>query len=295
MALVRVEGALAVGDAPAEGKDCVGEGQGQRQHGHEEGEHGVELEQAHNGGGGQNEAQQLGAHVPHEYLGRVHVVGHKAQTGPGEGYQDDGDHRLRHQQGDYQHRGGAYGGHAHRQPVQAVYQVHGVGATHYPYYGKGDGQMADVNSSLLRKDVGVGDGVEDQAGAYGDYCRQQLGGQLCPGVEVYYIVHGAHHRYYNSAHQKAHDLGGHIHKEQQTYYKAKENGQAAHTGNGVVVDSAAVFRHIHCSHLFGKFLYRRGHKEGYRKSHYEGQQHFEPIFNIWNHQIFSCPVGLNWN
>ena len=66
-------------------KAGVKDGQAQHQEGHHKGDDGVELEQALDGHGGQNIAQEGGAGVAHEHLGGVHVVGHEAHAGPHQG------------------------------------------------------------------------------------------------------------------------------------------------------------------------------------------------------------------
>ena len=142
VAPVGMHGALAVGNPADKGKGGVKDGQAQNQEGHREGDHRVKLEQALDGHGGQDISQERGPGVPHEHLGGIQVVGHKAHTGPHQSRHDDGHLKLRGHQGDNQHRGGGDGGHAVRQTVQAVDQVYRVGNGHNPQHRKGHGQPA---------------------------------------------------------------------------------------------------------------------------------------------------------
>ncbi len=132
VAPVGVHGALPVGQPAENGKAGVEDGQAQHEEGHGEGDDGVELEQALDGHGGQHKAQEGGAGVPHEDLGRVQVIGQKADAGAGQGGHQDGHLGLGHRQGDDQQGHGADGGHAAGQAVQPVDQVDGVGDGHDP-------------------------------------------------------------------------------------------------------------------------------------------------------------------
>ena len=89
VAAVGVEGALPVGDAPEEGEGRVRERDGQGEHRHDEADDRVELEQAEDRHGREDEAQQLRAHVAHEDLGGVEVIGHEAEAGAHQRGQQD--------------------------------------------------------------------------------------------------------------------------------------------------------------------------------------------------------------
>ena len=135
----------------------VEDGKTQHEEGDGKGDDHVELEQALNGHRSQNKAQKGRARVPHKDLGGVEVIGQKARTGTGQGRHEDGHLGLGHNEGDDQQGGGADGGHAAGQTVQAVDEVDGVGDAHDPEHREGDGQPSQLPVGLAGENVGVGE------------------------------------------------------------------------------------------------------------------------------------------
>ena len=296
MAAVGVHGALPVGDAPDEGEAGVEDGQAQHEEGHREGDDGVELEQALDGHHRQDIPQEGGARVPHEDLGRVHVVGQEAQAPAGQGGHEDGHIGLADHQGDDQQGHGADGGHAAGQAVQAVDEVDGVGDGHDPDHRHGDGQPAQLPVQVRGEHVGVGDGLDHVAGEHRHQGGHDLHHEFEHGGQGVDVVKDAQHHDDHGAQQHAPHLGGQLQKEQHAEQEAQEDGQPAHAGDGVVVHAAAVLGHVHRLHPDGQvFHHRRGH-QGHHQGHHQGGGHHADEGEIqiswhWNLLLISFEAG----
>ncbi len=273
VAPVGVHGALAVGNPPDEGEAGVKNGQAQHQEGDGKGDDGVKLEQPLDGHHRQHIAQKGGPGVPHKNLGGVQVVGQKADAPPGQSGHEDGGGPVGHHQGDDQQGHGADGGHAAGQTVQAVNQVDGIGNGHNPQDGEGNFQYAELPIGVGGKNIGVGQGLNDVAGAH----RHQGGGnlhkELGQGFQGVDIVKNAQHHNHGGPQEHPPQLGGELREDEHTEHKAEKDGQTAHAGDGVVVHTAVVLGYVHRAHLSGQIFDHRGGHQGNEQGHHQGGGH----------------------
>ena len=296
MAAVGMHGALPVGDAADEGEAGVEDGQAQHEEGHCKGDDGVKLEQALNGHHRQDVPQKGGTRVPHEDLGRVHVVGQKAQTAAGQGGHEDSHIGLAGHQGDDQQSHGADGGYAAGQTVQAVNEIDGVGDGHNPDDCHGNLQPSQLPVEIGGKHIGVGDGLNHITGEHRHQSGDDLYHKLEHGPQRVNIIKDAQHHDDDRPQQHAPHLGVQLQKQQHTEQEAQEDGQAAHAGDGVVVHAAAVLGHVHRLHPDGQvFHHRRGH-QGHHQGHHQGGGHHADEGEIqiswhWNLLLISFEAG----
>ena len=274
MAAVSVHGTLAVGNAADEGKTGVEDGQAQHQEGHGKGDNGIELEQAVDRHHRQDITQEGGAGVAHEDLGGVHVVGQKADTPAGQGGHEQGHVPLADHQGDDQQRHGADGGDTAGQAVQAVDQVDGVGDGNDPQHRHRDGQPAQVPVQIGRKDVGIGQGLDDVARQHRHQGGTDLDQKLQLSAQSIDIVKNTQHYDDGGAQQHSPHLGVQIQEEQYAEQEAQVNGKASHPGNRMIVHPAVVLGHVHRAHLKGQALdHRRGNQRHQKGHHQSGRHH----------------------
>ena len=275
VAPVRLHGALAMGHPADHGKGRVENGQAQDQEGHGKGDHRVELEQALNGHGGQDETQEGSARITHEHLGGVQVIGQEAHAGPHQGRHHDGHLGLGADQGDDQHRGGGNGRHAVGQAVQAVDQVHRVGDAHDPQHRNGHGQPVQHPVGIGGKNVGVGQGLNGHAVQGRDQGRHDLHHKFQLGGQGHDVIHHAQHHDDDCPQQDALHLGiqPDIHEQQDAGHESGKDGQAAQPGDGLMVHPPLVLGHVDGAHLVSKALYHRGHQKADHQCRQQSQRH----------------------
>ena len=283
---VRLHGVLPVADPAQDGKDGVEKGQGQHQEGEQEGDDGVGLEHADDGHGGQHITQQQGPRIPGKDLGRVEVIGDEAQAGARQGRHDDGHVPFADQQGDHQHSHASDAADPHGQTVQPVDQVDGIGHQNDPEDGDGHAEPAQ-DQPALGKQVGVGEDLDADAVAHGDAGGDQLQDELRPPLEGVDVVNdpGGHH--HHAAQQHAPHLDVDLGEDQGRQQKAQEHGQAAQTGDGMVVHPPPVLGHVHGAHLLGEDLHQRCGGEAHHQGGRQGGQgrHQQPDVNGCRHTL----------
>ena len=250
-----------MGDAADEGESRVENRQTQNQEGHHEGDDRIVLEQALDGHGGQNEAQEGGSGVAHEHLGGVEVIGHEAHAGAHQRGHDHG-HFLIDHQGDDQHGGGGDGGDAVGKAVQSVDQVDGVGDGHDPDDRKGHGQAAQYPVEAVRENVGVGESQNGDAVGGGDGGGHNLDDEFQHGGQGHDIVHNAQHHDDNGAQQDALHLRRDGNKQQDAHHEADANGQTAQTGDRFLVHAAVVLGDIDRTDLICQHTHDRCDGQG---------------------------------
>ena len=138
--------------------------------------------------------------------------------------------------------------------VQPVDEVDGVGDADYPEDGDGHGEHAEDERLVLAEDVGVHQHLDDDAVGHGDDGGDDLDDELDPGPERDDVVYRAAGDDEDGAEQNAAHLAGDVHKEDDAEDEAEEDGQAAHAGDGVVVDAAGVLGHVHGADLLREGL-----------------------------------------
>ena len=189
MAPVCLQGALPVDHPAHNGKGRVENGQAQNDKGHGKGDHRVKLEQALNGGHCKDIAQKHGACVAHEDLGRIHIIGQKADAGAGQRRHHQGDLRFGIHHCDDEHGDGGNGGNAAGQPVQPIDEIHRVGDADDPDHRHRDGKHAQMQ--IAAGGEGIGKALHHHAGKHGDQRRRDLPGEFDGGLQGDHIVHHA--------------------------------------------------------------------------------------------------------
>ena len=306
MASVGGHGALAVGHPAEDGEAGVKDGQAQHEEGDRKGDDGIGFEQPLDGYHRQDEAQEGGAGVSHEDLGRVQVIGKKADASAGQGGHEEGYLRFGHREGDDQHGHGADGGHAAGQPVQSVDEVDRVGDAHDPDHGDGDGQPAQRPVGVTAEDVGVGEDVDPVAHEHGDEGGQDLDQEFRHGGQGVDVVEDAQDDDDHSPQEHPPERGGQGDKDQGAEDKAEEDGQSPHPGDGVVVHPAVVPGHVHRTDLKGQGADHRrgdkghhsggeqrgGHRADYREFNRRQHEAVPRLQLIWSGQRATKPTFL---
>ena len=122
---------------------------------------------------------------------------------------------------------------------------------------------------------------------HGDDGCDYLHYELYPGPERDDIVDGAAGCDEHSAEQDALHLAADTYEEDDAEYEAEEDGEPAHPGDGVVVDSSGILRHVDGADLLGEGLDdgRGGEADGETDGY--GQEHAKPQLCVEEHNSHS--------
>ena len=284
MSAVGSHGTLTPEKAADDSEESVEKGQRHSQHGHNEGDDGVELEHGADGNGGKSKAKQQSAGVAHKNLCGVCVEGQEADAGAHKCGENDGNIALGEDERNHQHGDGAYAAYAAGKSVQTVDKVNGIGDGNYPDDGDGDAERAEEENGVLTENVGVEKDVYNNAVSNGNDCCGNLADELHPPLQGLDIVNSAGGHDDEAADESASKGLVNFSEEENGQQKADKYSHATHTGDGFFVDSAGVLGHINCTNLLGKAL--DGRCGG--KSQYYGcnqcQNYFQPKLHFRKHK-----------
>ena len=267
VAAVGLHRALVVRHAADDREADVKDRQAQDQEGHGKGDDRVGLKQALDRDRGKDEAQEGGARVAHEDLGRVEVIGHEAEAGAGQSRHHDGDLRIRDHEGNDQQVHRRDRGDAAGQTVEAVDKVDRVRDRNDPDDRDRIGPHAEIPVGIVAAAEGIRDAADaDVAVEDHDAGGQELYDELELGAEGILVVKDAEDDDDDGAEQDrgqaAVDLPG---KRQNGQEKRQEDRQAAHAGDRHLVHPAVVLRDVHDTHLLREHLDKRRGPEGDHK------------------------------
>ena len=170
----------------------------------------------------------------------------------------------------------ANGGDPIGKTIQSVDEVYRVGDAHNPQHREGHGQRAQHPIEAIRKDVGVGKGLNDHAVQGGDQGGGDLDHEFQHGGQGHDVVHHPQDHDDDGAQEDALHLAvppPDAAQDEDADHKANEDGQAPQAGDGDLVHPAGVLRHVHRPHLVGEGFYHGGHQEADDQRRQKGEGH----------------------
>ena len=266
---------LAPGDPAQKRKADVENRQAEDQERHGKRNDGVKLEQARHGKRGEDIAEEGRAGVPHEDLGRVHVVGNEAEACAEQRDEDNGDVDLLHEQRDDDERRRGNGGNADGETVQTVDEVDSVRDGDDPDDRDRNGEPAEADIGRVAEHVRVGEKLDHAAVVDGHGRRRDLHKKLGERLERQNIVQHAEHHDHDGAEQNAADGPVNVGEDQNGQQERDENGKSSETWNGRLVHPAVILRYVDRADLIGKALDHRRRQKGYDGRDSQRGQHFK--------------------
>ena len=152
--------------------------------------------------------------------------------------------------------------------MQSVNQIYGIRASNDPQDRQGNRELAGIEHGVVLQKSRIRHHMDHDTVVDGDGCSYDLNRQLYQRRQIHDIIDSPHDHDNDGSNQDAFDLIGNVCKQDHSYDKSEKDGQSAHSGDGMVVNTPCFRGHIDSAHLLGEHLHDRGcgqcDKKGYQ-------------------------------